>query len=75
MSGYIVPLPDFKVRIRCTEYQRKTCINCSCPSRFDPDWCDYTDCNIVPVDRKKVIPECEACWSQYVIWEVTDAKS
>lgn len=58
-----VPLPDWKIRIRCTRMQWDRFRQHTCPRRFDPLWKDSQNCDF------KEYTNCFACWDEYVIWE------
>ena len=68
----IVPLPDFKVRIRCSNAEKTAFEKNICPSSFNEDWASFMDCDH-DVTKKSISKECQKCWSEYVIWEVYDA--
>ena len=52
-----------KIKIICTEQERKAFIMNSCPGTAD--WKDHPDC------ANPDMP-CSDCWAQYVDWETTD---
>ena len=59
-----VPLPDWKIRIRCTKEQWDHFRKHTCPDKFDPNWSSLIhDCCF------EVHPDCKKCWDEYVIWE------
>lgn len=49
-----------KIKIICTEQERKEFEDHVCPESFNPDWKSYFDC---------ARENCSECWAQYVDWE------
>lgn len=61
MGLRIVPLPDWKIRIRCTKEQWNHFRVNTCPGNFDSLWKDLHNCEFKT--------NCFACWDEYAVWE------
>ena len=57
-----------KIKIICTEQERKEFEYHACPERFNPDWNSFFECD-------KPWENCSECWAQYVDWEITEGET
>lgn len=56
-----------KIKIICTEQERREFEQHACPDRFNADWYSYFDC----ANPRN----CSDCWAQYVDWETEEGEA